>query len=179
MLGDSERLLVLHDGRLLIRLDPATGRKRWSSLLGIEDLSQRPDAMANDENYFYCVNIENIFGSLNQSIRAVSLKDGSRAWSRPRTGPEDLLWSIALTDRCVIAYPSANRAAKNSGTENMPVIARRRENGDLVQRFVFQTAIANVAFKADSRGAMLATSDGIWGLGVKNAGQPPLSDRPR
>ena len=27
LLGDAERLLVLHDGRLLIRLDPATGFK--------------------------------------------------------------------------------------------------------------------------------------------------------
>ncbi len=32
--GDSERLLVLHDGRTLIRLDPATGSKRWSCSLG-------------------------------------------------------------------------------------------------------------------------------------------------
>ena len=34
LFGDCERLLVLHDGRLLIRLDPATGSKRWSCLLG-------------------------------------------------------------------------------------------------------------------------------------------------
>ena len=46
LIGDSECLLVLHDGRLLIRLDPATGSKRWSSQLGVEDLSARPGAMA-------------------------------------------------------------------------------------------------------------------------------------
>ena len=49
LFGDCECLLVLHDGRLLIRLDPATGSKRWSSMLGAQDLSERPGAMAYDQ----------------------------------------------------------------------------------------------------------------------------------
>ncbi len=52
--SDGERVLVLHDGRLLNRLDPATGSKRWSCLLGIEDLSERPGSMAFDDKRFYC-----------------------------------------------------------------------------------------------------------------------------
>jgi len=40
----------LHDGRTLIRLDPATGSKRWSCLLGTEDLSDRPGSLAYDEH---------------------------------------------------------------------------------------------------------------------------------
>ena len=45
LLGDAERLLVLHDGNELIRLDPATGRRSAGrGPLGIEDLSERPEA---------------------------------------------------------------------------------------------------------------------------------------
>ena len=107
LFGDSERLLVLHDGRLLIRLDPATGSKRWSC----SAWRRRPErasrgSMAYDEKRFYCVNTENIFGGLRQAIRAVSLDDGSSVWSRHLTGPkEDTAWSLALTQRYVIAYP--------------------------------------------------------------------------
>ena len=48
LLGSGETLLVLHDGRSLIRLDPATGKKRWECLLGTEDLSERPGSIACD-----------------------------------------------------------------------------------------------------------------------------------
>ena len=61
----------------------------------------------------------------------------------------------------------------------MPVIVRRRETGDLVQRFVFPTTIADVTFKADPRGALVATARGLWGLGSKEASTSPLSDRGR
>jgi len=186
LLGDSERLLVLHDGRLLIRLDPATGSKRWSSLLGSEDLSERPGSMVYDEKLFYCANIENIFGGPRHAVRAVRLDDGSRAWSFPLTGPEDAVWSIALSQRCVIAYPNSTRLSALGDNENMPVILenmpvilRRRETGALVQRFVFPTTIADVTFKVDSRGALLATSRGIWSLGPKEVSQSPRSERAR
>jgi len=186
LVGDSERLLVLHDGLLLIRLDPATGAKRWSTLLGSENLSERPDSMVYDEKSFYCANIENIFGGTRHALRALSLEDGSRLWSINLTGPEDAAWSIALSQRCVIAYPNRARPADGGGTEktpavleNMPVILRRRETGALVQRFVFPTQIADVTFKVDSRGALLATSRDIWSLGSKAASQSALSERAR
>jgi len=186
LVGDSERLLVLHDGLLLIRLDPATGAKRWSSLLGSENLSERPDSMAYDEKSFYCANIESIFGYTRHALRALSLEDGSRLWSSNLTGPDDALWSIALTQRCVIAYPHRARPSDGGGNEstpvvleNMPVIVRRRETGALVQRFVFPTTIADVTFKVDSRGALLATSGGMWSLGSKEASQSALSERTR
>jgi len=179
LLGDPERLLVLHDGRLLIRLDPATGSKRWSSLLGSEDLSERPGSMVYDEKSFYCVNIENIFGGMRQALRALSLEDGSRVWSCHLTGPQDAVWSIALTQRCVIAYPHMARPADQGDIENMPVILRLRDTGALVQRFVFPTTIADVTFQVDTRGALLATSGGMWSLGSKEASQSPLSERAR
>jgi len=179
LVGDPERLLVLHDGRLLIRLDPATGSKRWASLLGTEDLSERPDSMVYDEKSFYCVNIESIFGGPRHAIRALSLEDGSRVWSCHLAGPLDAAWSIALTQRCVIAYPHSARAADGGDIENMPVILRLRETGALVQRFVFPTTIADVTFKVDTRGALVATSQGMWSLGSKEVSQSPLSERAR
>ena len=49
LFGDGERLLVLHEGKTLIRLDPATGSKRWSCLLGTEDMGQHAGAVAFDD----------------------------------------------------------------------------------------------------------------------------------
>jgi cellulose synthase operon protein C len=190
LFGDSERLLVLHDGRTLIRLDPATGSRRWSCLLGAQDLSERPGAMAYDEKRFYFVNKEDMYNGLRQTIRAISLDDGSGVWSRHLSGPRedpsgasDLAWSIALTQRHVFAYPSNNEPDREASQKLpvivMPVIIRRRENGDLVQRFVFPTTIADLTLKADTHGAIVATARGLWGLGSKEASTSPLSDRGR
>jgi outer membrane protein assembly factor BamB/tetratricopeptide (TPR) repeat protein len=179
VLGNLERILVLHDGRLLIRLDPATGSRLWSTLLGSEDLSERPASMAFDEKSFYCVNIENIFGGMRPALRAVSLVDGSRIWSAHLAGPQDAAWSIALTDRCLIAFPHRARPSDGADVENLPVIVRLRATGALVERFLFPSSIADVTLKVDSRGALLATSRGIWSLGSKEPGQPPLSERVR
>ena len=120
-------LLVLHDGLLLTRLDPATGEKRWECLLG-ENLSGRPDAIACDDKTFYCVDFLYVAGAVQQSVRAIALEDGSRVWARPLKGPSIETWSIALTERCVIAYPNA---PDSPGTDVgiMPVIVRRREDG--------------------------------------------------
>jgi outer membrane protein assembly factor BamB len=161
LLGDAERLFVLHDGRFLIRLDPASGSKRWSCVLGIEDLSERPGSMAFDEKRFYCVN--------RQTLRAFSLEDGKLIWSCHLTGPRDLYWSIALTQDHVMAYPSSTNSSEGVEVENMPVIVRHRETGALVQRFVFATTIADVTFKVDPRGVLVATSRGLWGLGPKES----------
>ena len=185
LFGDSERLLVLHDGRLLIRLDPATGSKRWSCLLGAQDLSERPGAMAYDQKWFYCVNTANIYGTPRQAIRAMSLEDGSVVWSRPLSGPNanDLAWSIALTQHYVFAYPSNNppdgEAVDKLPVIVMPVIIRQRETGELVQRFVFSTTIADLTLKADPHGALVASARGLWGLGSKEASTTPLSERGR
>ena len=86
-----------------------------------------------------------------QALCAVSLEDGSRLWSCHLLGPHDAVWSIALSQRCVIAYPSSTRLSDVADVVNMPVILRRRENGELVQRFVIPTTIADVTFKVDPR----------------------------
>ena len=81
VLVDAERVLVLHDGRLLIRLDPVSGAKRWSSVLGTENLSDRLDALACDERRVYCVS--------QQTLRALAVDDGSPLWTCYLTGPEN------------------------------------------------------------------------------------------
>jgi outer membrane protein assembly factor BamB len=168
LLGDSERLFM-HDGRSLFRLDPATGSKRWSSVLGIADLSERPLSVAYDDQRFYCVN-----GGM---LRALSLEDGTPVWSHYLQGPDNAIWSLALTQHHVIVFPSVSGQADDAQLENMPVIVRRRETGALVQRFVFPTTIADVALKFDWRGAVVATSRGVWGLASKGARPKAISER--
>jgi outer membrane protein assembly factor BamB/tetratricopeptide (TPR) repeat protein len=176
LIGDSERLLVLHDGRQLIRLDPATGSKKWSCHLGFEDLSERPGAMAYDEKQFYCADSLEMFAGPRHVVRAVSLEDGSSVWARHLSGPKEAAWSLTLTLRYVVAYPSRS-TAEGAELENMPVIVRRRDDGALVQRFVFPTTIADVMLKVDPRGTNVATARGLWGLGSKEASASGLLDR--
>ena len=179
LLGDAEHVLVLHNGRNLIRLDPATGSRRWSCLLGTEDLSDRPTSIAFDEERLYCI-------SRCQSLvtlRAVALADGTAAWACHWAGPEDSAWSIALAAHHVIAYPNHTGLAEDGALESIPVVVRRRETGVLVQRFVLPAPVAaaaakvaatesapqgDVTLRIDSGGALVATPRGVWGLGPKD-----------
>lgn len=163
----ADRMLVLHDGRVLIRLDPVNGSKHWSTLLGIEDLSDRLSAIACDDRRVYCAS--------QQSLRALSIDDGSPLWTTPLVGPENALWSIALSERCVVAYPSLSNLSEEE-MESLPVVMRRQETGALVQRFVFPATIADVNLRLDSRGALIATSRALWALTRRDAGSDP--DRP-
>ena len=52
----------------------------------------------------------------------------------------------------------------------MPVIVRRRETGELVQRFVFPTTDRRFELSRPIRnGGLVATTIGLWGLGSKEA----------
>jgi outer membrane protein assembly factor BamB len=161
---DAERLLVLHDGRLLIRLDPMHGSRRWSAMLGIEDLSERPDAIVCDDRRIYCAS--------QDRLRAISLEQGSPLWSCHLTGPANAQWSVALSERCVVAYPSASSLSEEE-LESMPVVVRRQDSGSLVQRFVFPATIAGVDLRLDARGALVATSRALWALARRTAGPEP------
>jgi outer membrane protein assembly factor BamB len=162
LLGNADCLLVLHDGHLLIRLDPATGVDRWKCQLA-ENLAERPESIAWDDKNLYCINYERISGLPRRSIRAIALETGSRAWAYPLSGPDTAIWSIALSERAVFAYPSAHES-KDAALASVPLSVRRREDGALIERLVFPTTISEVTFKLDPRGAILATSAGIWAL---------------
>ncbi len=183
LLGDSDCVLILHEGHLLIRLDPATGSKRWAYLLGTEDFGGRPGAMVLDAKRFYCINRRMSIVSL----QSISLADGKLAWKSEWAGPEDSSWSIALSARHVIAYPNHTGLADGSEMDTIPVVIRSRETGALVQRFLFPATPAEpgprgepvgpasavprglVTFKIDPGGASVATPRGVWGLGTKEA----------
>jgi outer membrane protein assembly factor BamB/tetratricopeptide (TPR) repeat protein len=187
LMGGGDLVLVLHEGRTLIRLDPATGSKRWSCLLGLEDMSRRTAAMAFDERRFYCISR---FGA-TVTLRAVSLEGGTAVWtSEWTTNAEDSSWSLALAADHVFAYPVPSVQGKGVEMETIPVIVRRRDTGALVQRLVFPAngkvaepsppqdrgpaggdALAAVTFNLDHLGAVVATPRGIWGLGVRGHGR--------
>ncbi|MGP0062353.1 MAG: PQQ-binding-like beta-propeller repeat protein [Isosphaeraceae bacterium] len=186
LFGDGERVLILHEGRTLIRLDPATGSKRWSCLLGTEDLGEPDGSMALDEQRFYCI----FRWRSTVTLRAILLADGVPAWTSEWPGMEDSRWSIALSAQHVIAYPNQTGLADGFEMATIPVILRGRETGALVQRFLFPATQAEptrgdlggmaatatpglVTFKLDPGGASLATPRGVWGLGAKRAVAAP------
>jgi len=159
-MAEAERLLVVHDGRTLIRLDPATGARRWSALLGMEDLASRPGAMAMDDRRFYWAG--------GDRLRALSLEDGSAAWSGPLAGPASSRWSIALSDRAVVAFAGASGPA-SAPAGPLPVVVRRQSDGALVQRFLLPSPIADADLRLDARGAVVATAGGLFALGDRPA----------
>ncbi len=158
LFGDSERLLLVHDGNELIRLDAATGVKRWSRPLGSENLSERPEAFALDGDQVYWVNRRNLNGA--------ALKDGALAWTRYLSGPESG-WSVDLSARCVLAYPGQPQSAGGE-CEGLPLVFRRRRDGALVQRLLFPAVATDVAVRLAPGGLLVATGNGIWSLGEKS-----------
>jgi len=183
LFGDAERVLVLHEGCTLIRLDPATGSKRWSCPLTNEDLGGREGSMALDEQRFYCINR----WRSTVTLQAIALSDGVKSWTYDWAGPEDSSWSIALSAQHVIVYPNHTGLADDAEMATIPVIVRRRDTGTLVQRFLFPATLAErtppvapggtpsatpqdlVTFKIDPGGASVATPRGVWSLGARGA----------
>jgi hypothetical protein len=156
LLGNAEALLVVHDGNELIRLDPATGGKRWSHPLGGEDLSARVEATLADNQRFYWAS--------DRTLNALSLKEGKLVWSSHLTGPRSG-WSLALTEQAVLAYP-LDSTLSGPG-EGLPLVLRRRDSGQLVQRVHFPVAASDVSVRLAPTGAMVATSEGLWALGER------------
>ncbi|WP_406696671.1 PQQ-binding-like beta-propeller repeat protein [Singulisphaera sp. Ch08] len=155
LLGNAEVLLVIHEGTELIRLDPATGEKRWSHPLGAEDLSERTDATLADSQRFYWAS--------DRTLNALSLKDGRLVWSSHLTGA-DSDWALALTERCVLAFPLFPTSTPGDG-EGLPLIFRRRDTGTLVQRVLFPASTSDVTVRLAAKGVMVATHEGFWALG--------------
>jgi hypothetical protein len=158
---DAERLLVLHDGRVLLRLDPVNGSRRWSAVLGLEDLSERLEAIACSGKRIFTVS--------QQRLRALSVDDGSVLWTCHLTGPEHAVWCLALSENCVLTYPSLTNLSEDE-LESMPVVVRRQDTGALVQRFVFPATIADVNVRLDARGVQVATSHALWALSRRETG---------
>ena len=129
---------MIHDGNELIRLDPATGAKLWSRPLGVEDLSERPEAMALDG--------DRVYWASGRTLNAAALADGELAWRRHLTGPESG-WSIALTAALRRGLSPAPRGRRRRATSGFPLVFRRRDTGDLVQRLLVPSSVSEVAVR--------------------------------
>ncbi len=168
VLGDLERLLVLHNGNQLIRLDPKGGVKLWSRPLGAEDLSERPEAMALDGDRFFWVS-----GSAGGDVKAtthleaIALPDGATLWRRYLAGPATG-WALALARRCVAAFPMPSRSL-DGDLDGLPLVFCRRDNGDLVQRVLLPSSVTELAVRLAPRGVFIATQDALWALGERKA----------
>ena len=159
LFGDGDRLFVLQDGQELIRLDPGTGAKLWARLLGTEDLSERPDA--------FTFGTDRVFVACGGDLIAARLTDGVPVWKQPLNGPSHG-WVVALTDRSVVAFPSAARMDRHEGA-TFPLVLHRRADGELIQRLQFPTSPADLAVRFSPHGVTVATSTGVWGLGDRPA----------
>ncbi len=155
LIGDGDRLFVLHDGRELIRLDPGTGAKGWSRLLGTEDLSERPEAIALGDDRVFVAN--------GATLSALKIADGTPDWKRPLNGPLGG-WALALTDRSVAAYPNPQRTREDEGA-SFPLVFHRRDDGQLIQRLQFPASPSDLSVRFSPRGVLVATSTGVWSLG--------------
>ncbi len=159
---DAERLLVLHEGQNLMRLDLATGAKAWPSprLLGSEDLSERPEAIAMADDRVFVASGETLSGA---TLSAFAMRDGSLLWKRGLKGPTSG-WDVALTERSIAAYPTAARL-KEDGLTVLPLVFHRREDGEPIQRLLIQATVTDLAIRFTPRGALVATQAGLWALG--------------
>jgi len=172
LLGDAERLLVLHTGTRLIRLNPKDGHGLWSRPLGTDDLSERPEAIALDGDRFYWVSAS-ISPAATQAaavLEAVALADGSTLWRRFLAGPPTG-WALALTRRCIVAYPLPSRPA-GGDLDGLPLAFCRRDTGELVQRVLLPTSVSELAVRLAPRGLLVATQDALWALGDRRATLP-------
>ncbi len=170
VLVSAERLLVLHDGRLLIRLDPVNGSKRWSVILGIEDAERaaRLDRLRRSASLLrHAADLEGNLDRRRQAALDVPLdRPGQR---RLVTGP--------LRYRHVVAYPSASSLSDDE-LESMPVVARRQDTGALVQRFVFPATIADVKVKLDPRGGRCNVASPLGALPARRRDAAPTAKEP-
>ena len=157
LFGDAERLLVLHNGHDLIRLDLATGAKTWDGwkLLGTEDLSDRPEALA--------LAADRVFVANGPTLAAIALADGAMLWKRPLNGPASG-WDVALTERSVAVYPGSAKL-KEEALGLLPLVFHRREDGEPIQRLLIQAPVTDLTVRFSPRGALIATQGGLWALG--------------
>ena len=151
---NGRNLLVLHDGRELISLDPANGAKRWYRPISDKDLSERPEAVRLGSDSFFFVN--------GSDLSAVSLKNGTTSWTRPLIGPSTG-WALSLTEKHIVAYPNPARLL-DPDIASWPIVIRRRQGGGLAQRLTIPAGSTDLTVKLAPNGALIATRAGLWSL---------------
>lgn len=152
--ADHGLILAILGGQELVRLDPASGHRLWRNALGLDDLSERPDALVIDASRAYCAS--------GSTLTAFNLADGSSAWVRKLIGP-DSGWALSLVTGALAVFPRPEPAAADA-LESLPVLLCRRDNGVLVQRLVFSTPVDSLAVHLDDHNALIATQSQMWSL---------------
>lgn len=160
LLGDAGRLLVLRDGSELVRLDVVNGHRVWSRVLGIEDLSEYPEALAYDGDRVYC--------ATGRTLTAYDLSSGEPLWRRHLSGPA-AGWSVALAERSVLAYPDPARSQERGGFDGLPLVFCRRDDGRPVQRVYLATQPSELVVRLAPGSVVVATQDGGWALASRRA----------
>jgi hypothetical protein len=84
-------------------------------------------------------------------------------------GPESSGWSLALTERLVVAYPDPERSPGGL-LDSLPVALYRRRDGQPVQRLVFDALARASAVRLDSGSVVVATQGRLWALGPAGDG---------
>lgn len=163
LLADSGCLLVLFGGDTLVRLDPSVGEARWERALGLGDLSECPEAFALDGERVYVAHGTRVNGA-TPTLSAFDLSDGNRLWWHPLVGPGGG-WSIALSDRHVVAHPDPSRT-DDGPLDGLPIVFCRRDTGAPVQRLIFPATVRRLAVRLDAQSALVATQGRLWSLGA-------------
>jgi len=79
-----------------------------------------------------------------------------------------------LTERCVAAYPRPSGASPDASS-GFPLVFRRRDSGDLVQRLLVPSVVSDVAVRLAHRSVLVATQGDLWAFGDRRTmdGPPP------
>ena len=159
---DAERVLVLHDGKKLIRLDPVNGSRRWSAVLGIEDLSERPDAIACDEKRVYCVS------------RAEPPGPVARRWPAALELPPERPGELPVVDRAGRAVRRGlsprSRSGRKTRSRACPSWCAGRTPAPWCSDSSSPRRSRTSSLRLDARGALLATSRALWALAERRVG---------
>jgi outer membrane protein assembly factor BamB len=152
--GGEGGLLVLFGGTTLERLDVATGEAVWTAGLGLDGLRDAEAAVAVDGERAYLVS--------EGRLRALGLKDGREAWSRP-VPDAGQGWLVSLRGDCVVAWPDPE-VGGGDPLASLPVAVHRRGDGSPVQRITLGGPAARVALHLGADGALVATQSEMWSL---------------
>ena len=75
--------------------------------------------------------------------------------------------ALALSDRCVAAYPSPIRSYENDGLASLPIVFCRRETGALIQRVLFDSPVTALTVRMAPGSVVIATQEEGWALGSR------------
>ncbi len=146
LVGDSEYILVLYNGKLLVRLDPNSGRSVWDLPLGTDDLSARPGTLRRDGSV--------LFAATDTTLQAIDLDSGRRLWLRPLSA-RSMDWSLELAENWVVAAPDPTPSLSASARRRLALVFCRRDDGRLLQRRPLDRVVTNVGLNLDDRGLIL------------------------